>query len=197
MRRLVSGTTNPKHNNRVTVKLRVFESKKVFLAARQRTKEIHTKRGRRLCEDETMDLYGQRLALSGLLTRGGHIWGGGDGLDRGVVATRGREKIQSSGRAGTLFRLRAYTKISRPKHKRAVSEGGRGTTKAEEKFNRTQKNGAGHPGTLCGARRPVRRVFHVVAYHIDTSCVPPVELWRAGWPRNTLRYLGVFQTPPQ
>lgn len=126
---------------------------------------------------------------------GVHRWGGGDVHDRGgVVATRGREKSHSSGRAGTLFRWRAYTKISRPKHKRA--DGG-GTTKAEKKLHRAQKYGAGRPGTECGAHRPVRRVLRVVAYHFDNSCVPPGELRRAGWPRNTLLYLGVYQAPPE
>lgn len=130
-------------NKRVTVRGRRLHGrtrgfrKKSFLAARQRTKEIHTKRRRQLCKDETMDLFGQRLALSGF--QGGwrgHRWGG---YLCGRGGTRGREISQSSGRAGTLFRLRAYTKISRAKHKRANNE-------SRKKLRRTQRYRGGQGG---------------------------------------------------
>lgn len=56
MRWLVGGTTTDPNTTESRSNYEFSKVKKGFLAARQRTMEIHTKRGRRLFEDETMDL---------------------------------------------------------------------------------------------------------------------------------------------
>lgn len=113
----------------------------------------------------------------------------------GVVATRGREKSLSSGRAGTLFRLRAYMKISRPKHNSRTAER---TTKAKKKLWRSRKYRG--PWTLCEARIGRYDTNVPCRLYVNSSCIaltrPAGTRYRTnfGGPRNALvRYLGVLR----